>query len=402
MVVLMLVVPLLLSSPSAYSEETPLEDPKKRKKILILSSNGGYGHTSAANTLKTLLGDIYDFKVVYPIDELRIWGLKSGEQIFYNTMLRWGWVQPMNLVVKHVAPRLFQRRQKRIEKLISEQIEAERPDLIISLIPFINYPATEAARKRELPYLLVTTDNDLRNWVHGLQSVKHPNFKVTIGSDLPSTRELLRGRNVPDSAIETIGLPLRPDFYGSKNLKDLQLEYGIPSDKPVVLIMMGGAGGDSAIEYTQHVGNLNIGAHLLVCTGKNKQLARKLRKLKLDASNSITIMGFTDKIADLMAMADVIITKPGPGTINEAMAMRLPVLVDQTTVPLSWEKANIDLIIKYGIGDRVRSYQDMESLLVKYLHDCTLQSHVQQAFHNVPLNHFHEKIPNLIDRMLKT
>ena len=49
------------------------------KKILILSCLGGYGHIAATNTLKQLLGDEYEIETIYPIKELRIFGIPTGE-----------------------------------------------------------------------------------------------------------------------------------------------------------------------------------------------------------------------------------------------------------------------------------------------------------------------------------
>ena len=149
----------------------------------------------------------------------------------------------MNFIVRHLSPPIFRSRLGKIEKIIGSYINTYNPDLIISLIPFVNYPASEAARKKEIPYLLITTDNDLRNWAFELERLRHPQFKVTIGSDLPTTRDILLKKKIPESAIETIGLPLRPDFIAQKDEDKIREEFGLPHDKEIVLIMMGGAGG---------------------------------------------------------------------------------------------------------------------------------------------------------------
>lgn len=354
---------------------------------------------AAANTLKSILSKKYDIKVVYPIDQLRIWGVRSGEQV-YNFMLQFGWIRSMNAITKYLAPRLFKTRKKKIEQMVSRYIGLEKPDLVISLIPYVNFPASEAARKSGVPYLLITTDNDLRNWVHGLHKVTHPNFKVTIGSDLPSTRDLLKQRKISDKCIETIGLPLRPDFKAGKSLAELYRQYHVPSDKPVILIIMGGAGAQSALNYAKKVGRSDLGAHMIIVAGKNEKLAKRLNKIKLHPSNSMTVMGFTDKISDLMALADIVITKPGPGTINEALSMQVPVLIDNTHVPLSWEKANIDLVVRYGVGEKIKNYGEAKELVSKYLKDPTRKKNIEEAFSRVPPNQFQEKIPQIIDSML--
>ena len=381
-----------------FAEEQ--EFPPAKKKILVLSSHGGYGHIAAANTLIALFGKEYDFSIYYPIGEVRVMGIHFREN-FYNFTLEHGLIRTMNFIARNIAPGLFKASRKQIEGTIDSWIEKEKPDLVLSLIPFINYPATEAARKRDIPYLLITTDNDLRNWSYGLEKLRHPNFKVTIGADLPLTRGLLLKKKIPDSAIETIGLPLRLEFTVRKDAEALREEYKIPHDKQVVLIVMGGAGSKTALDYASNIAKMDLSIHMIVCAGRNGPLKSKLEKLELHPSNSMTVMGFTEKIADFMTISDLIITKPGPGTINEAIAMQLPVLVDNTSVSLYWERVNSDMVINYGIGERIKKYKDIQKILVKYLRDDKVRASVDEAFTAIPPNQFHEKIGDIIKLSFK-
>ncbi len=384
-----------------HAESVPSEkiEGTHKKIVLVLSSRGGYGHTAAANTLQKLIGDRYELKVVHPIDQLRIWGVPSGEQ-FYNMMLKRGWIRSMNFLARHLAPRLFRSRKHKIEKIIDSYIQAYQPDLVVSLIPYINYPVSEAARKGDIPYLLVTTDNDLRNWSFGLEKLRHPNFKVTIGSDLPTTRGILRKKNIPESAIETIGLPLRPDFITTKNEDQIREEYQICPEKSVILVMMGGTGSKSSYEYARKIGGMELSTHLIICTGRNEKLKKNLEKVKLHPSNSMTVLGFTERIADLMVIADLIITKPGPGTINEAIAMQLPILVDNVDASLFWERANSEMVVTYGIGEKIKDYKQMRMVLSSFLNDREKRKEIQDSFAAIPPNRFHERIGEIVDSMI--
>jgi UDP-N-acetylglucosamine:LPS N-acetylglucosamine transferase len=113
----------------------------------------------------------------------------------------------------------------------------------------------------------------------------------------------------------------------------------------------------------------------------------------------MTVMPFTDRVPDLMAVSDLIITKPGPGTITEAMAMRLPILIDSTTPILSWEKANIDLIMNYGIGDFIEDFEEVEPLIREFLYDSELRQKMQASYKKIPPNRFNESIASLIEEM---
>ncbi len=374
------------------------EAPCHKKKILVLCSNGGNGHNAAVGALKTILDDRYNFTVVYPIDELEIFGVPSGESL-YNLALRKGWTRSVNIVSRYVAPKVFRRYKKKIETLIANHIQAQKPDLVISVIPFINFSASEAARKAEVPYLIITTDNDLQTFVHGLQGVSHPNFKVVVGTHLWCSQEMLHQRNISDNLIEVIGLPVRPDFLVKKDAKALREQYQIPAHKPIILIMIGGAGGDAAYQYAKTLGQIQMGVHLIACAGRNKEMADDMRRIRLNPSNSLTVMEFTDQIPELMTMADLIITKPGTLSTTESLMMRLPILMDCTNPVIDWEQANIDLIKKYGVGNDIKEFDKAEMLVRDYLYDSELRHRIQLSYQKMPANRFNESIAGIIDEM---
>ena len=373
-------------------------DEEKRKTLLILSSKGGGGHTAAAHTLQKLLSSEYTLHIIHPIDQLRIWGV--GEQL-YNSMLQNGWTRSMNFIVRNIAPHLFRSREEKLERIIDSHIKAYQPDLVISLIPFVNYPASEAARKKQIPYLLITTDNDLRHWVLRLEKLKHPDFRVTIGADLATSRQLLLKKKIPESAIETIGLPLRPEFITQKDEKKIREEFEIRDDKPITLIMMGGAGGNKVHHYAKKIAGLDLSTHIIVVMGRHEKIKKDLERIVVHPSNTLTLLGFTEKIADLMAISHVVITKPGPGTINEAIAMRLPILIDSTDKLLFWERINVDIVLNYGVGERITEPGQIQNFLETYLTDREMKEHLHDCFISIPPNHFHLKIKQIVEDMVE-
>lgn len=368
------------------------------KKILILSSFGGYGHIAAANTIRELLGSEYQIDVIYPIKELRIWGIPSGES-FYNFLISKNWTRLTNWIVRLFPARVFERREQKMARLIEKHIEEKQPDLIISLIPFVNYPATEAARKYDLPFLLVTTDNDLENWVYGLEKLQLSDFKVTIGSDLPTSKNTLLEKLISEDCIETIGLPLRPSFLNPQSKELIRQEYEIPQNRNVLLIMMGGIGASASYQYAKVIAQSSLNVHLIVCVGKNSAMAPKLKKIKVTQGNSIDIVPFTENVHELFAVADVILTKSGPGTINEALALKLPILIDITQPPLFWEEPNIEFVQNFKIGACIHSYKEAPRIIHQYLYDEQLKEEIANAYERIPENQFANRISPLIKEM---
>lgn len=372
----------------------------RRKRILILSSFGGYGHIAAANTLSKLLQEKYEIDIVYPIKELRIWGIPSGES-FYNFLISNNFIRLINWIVPVIAHPLFLHREQKTHAIIEKHIENKSPDLVISLIPFVNYPASEAARKAGIPFLLISTDNDMQNWVYALEKC-HPafsHFQVTIGNDLPTTKGLLLKYGVPESAIKTFGLPIRPEFTLPQNKEALLKKYEMPPNKPVVLITMGGMGARSSYDYAKIIARLPFNLHLIVCIGKNRRLAKKLKKIKLATGNSLDVIPFTENIHEVFSLADLIITKPGPGSINEILALKIPMLIDRIGTPLSWEKANIDLVTAKHLGMCVESLQQLPQLIQQFLFDESFRKKMHHAYENVSENQFAKRVRFLVDEL---
>ena len=369
------------------------------KKILLLSSYGGYGHIAAANTLKSLLGDQYEIETFYPIKEMRIFGITSGESI-YNFLISHNLIRLTNWIVRHFVNWIFLTRGKSTTRLIEGHIKKIEPDIVISLIPFINFPASEAARRYDIPFLLVTTDNNLHNWCFDLHKRRHENFRVTIGSNLPTSKNTLIKKLVPEHVIETIGLPLRPGFLQTKSKEQLRKIYDIPQEKDVVLIMMGGMGSRSTLQYVKTIMRHPLDVHLLVCTGKNQKLAKKLKEIIPAKGNSIDIIPFTEKIHEIFALSDLVITKPGPGTVNEALALKLPALIDCMGVPLFWEKVNIDLVQNQNVGACIRSLKDLPNSINLFLRDEQTREKVVRGYEELAENQFADRIHPIIEEMI--
>ncbi|MCI0381857.1 MAG: hypothetical protein L0207_02245 [Chlamydiae bacterium] len=367
------------------------------KKILVLSSRGGYGHVVAAKSLESLLPTHYALHIVYPINELKIWGVPSGES-FYNALITNNWNRMTNFIVRNLAPPIFQARLDKTEKLIAQHIEEQKADLVISLIPFINYPASEAARKAGIPFLLITTDYDLHNFIYKLDQVIHPKFKMTVSSHLPAEIKIVLNRFVSVEVIEEIGLPLRPQFYSQRNKAELKEKYKIGRNQSVILLMFGGVGVKNLIPYTKEIAKCDLNTHIIICTGKNKNIISALQDIHVHPNNSIQIFPFTEEIPELMTISDLAIMKSGSISVTEAIAMKVPLFVDVTNAPLFWEKLNVDMISSFGIGGAIYQFSDLKKLL-QNLQNQGMINQMRSAFLKIPENQFNKKIVPLIEQM---
>ena len=354
-----------------------------KKKILILYSDGGSCHKSATSALKEVLEDSnYDIQsvnffkdVVGTIDTIKslTFGYVTCEDA-YNKMLSNGWNTLVNYYAMSLAPVLMDWKENDLKNLSKEYFKNHKADLIISTIPMINYSAALGAKELDIPYILLTLDLELKTWLYGFSK---PDFYekmiITLWNDNQQTRERLKEHFVPENKIKVIGFPIRKQFFEKKDISELKKLYGVPENKFVIMIMNGGSGGTAAYRYAKKIISMNIPVHIIACAGRNERITKKLNRLKPNNKVSITTLGFTQNISDVMAISNLLITKPGPGTLNEAISValkhntKLPILIDSTGSALFWEKPHIDLIKNNNLGSSFENIQELEKLILEYL-----------------------------------
>jgi 1,2-diacylglycerol 3-beta-galactosyltransferase len=92
---------------------------------------------------------------------------------------------------------------------------------------------------------------------------------------------------------------------------------------------------------------------LIFLCGRNETLVRRLRHVKLPFP--VHVQGFTEDVVRYMWLSDFFVGKPGPGSVSEALAMRLPVIVHAGARTMAQERFNVEWIKKQGLGIPVRS-----------------------------------------------
>jgi hypothetical protein len=120
-------------------------------------------------------------------------------------------------------------------------------------------------------------------------------------------------RYSPRAHIQVVPPPVRPDFYRASDQMTARAGLGIPDDAPCVLLMGGGWGLGPIGGTAQALAR--SGVHVLAVAGHNRKLEAQLRR---HASPTLRPFGFTDRIPELMAAADLVITTPGATTCSEA------------------------------------------------------------------------------------
>jgi len=222
-------------------------------------------------------------------------------------------------------------------------LEATRPDLVVSVHPLVNRLIGNARRTYKLSFRFVTVVTDLVT-VHAAWA--DPDAELCI---VPTQEayDLFCARGFPPEKLVQAGFPVHPKFatYAGTR-REARAQLGIDLDPFTLLVTSGGVGSGQLRELVLDLDRAYPKLQLMVVTGKNATLRQEL--LALGLRPGIHIYGFVDNMEQLMAASDIIITKAGPGTLMEAMAMRRPVIVTEAVG--MQERGNIDFVLNHELG----------------------------------------------------
>lgn len=129
----------------------------------------------------------------------------------------------------------------------------------------------------------------------------------------------------PATPIATIPPPVRSEFYRALARPAARIGLGIADEDRCVLLIMGSRGIGALAGIAAKL--IWAGFHVIVVAGRNARLEGRLRQLASGPDGGrLTVFGYTDRVAELMAAADLVIT--GPGSVcAEARTVGRPLLL---------------------------------------------------------------------------
>ncbi|MGO9097488.1 MAG: DNA-directed RNA polymerase subunit K [Bryobacteraceae bacterium] len=134
-----------------------------------------------------------------------------------------------------------------------------------------------------------------------------------------------------------------------------RVRLGLDPGRRTGLVLFGGQGSRVMLEIARRLDSCGLGLQLILICGRNEKLRRKLGEEKSRLPRFVE--GFTTEIPYYMALSDFFIGKPGPGSISEALAMKLPAIVERNAWTLPQERYNADWVVEHGVGMVVPNFR---------------------------------------------
>jgi len=332
------------------------------RKIDLIYIDSGGGHRAAATALSEVIRQQqrpWDLRplniqdILDPIDFIRkSTGIQFQE--LYNIMLRRNWTlgSPQLVPVMHMLIRFWHNEQV---QLLEEQWRWNRPDMVVSLIPHYNRALKQALERVWPGTPLVTILTDIADYPPHFWIERQDQY-VICGSNRAAEQALALG--LPKDRLKQVsGMILHPKFYApwNRDRGEERVKLGLRPDLPTGLVLFGGQGSIDMVKIARALNGSSLDLQLVLLCGRNETAARQLRSM-LPARIPMYIGGFTSDIPHYMALSDFFIGKAGPGSVSEALAMRLPVIVEKNAWTLPQERYNADWIEEQGVGIVVSSF----------------------------------------------
>jgi 1,2-diacylglycerol 3-beta-galactosyltransferase len=333
------------------------------KHVDFVFFDAGGGHRAAATALKTVIeqrGLPWRVRLVNLqeiLDELDIFRKLTGirMQDVYNLILKKGWTlgSPQLTVAMHWLIRLYHPAQVRVLKKFWADA---KPDLVVSVIPNFGRALYQSLKAVHPQTPLVTVLTDIADYPPHFWIERDQRQYYICGSERAIQQASVFGYG-PDRALRVSGMVLNPKFYEVPHVdRDAgRARLGLKQDLPTGLILFGGQGSKAIKSILERLEASRVNAQFIAICGKNEKLRAALaaRAWRMP----VHVEGFTTDVPYFMRLSDFFIGKPGPGSISEAVAMHLPVIVARNAWTLPQERYNAEWVNRNQIGIVLSSFR---------------------------------------------
>jgi 1,2-diacylglycerol 3-beta-galactosyltransferase len=268
--------------------------------------------------------------------------------------------------------------------------------MVVSLIPHFNRALHESLSRTYPCTPMVTVLTDIADYPPHFWIEPQDQY-VICGS--PKAAEQAREIGIPAARILRVsGMILHPKFYVAKSqpraaeLARLGLNPGLTTG----LVMFGGEGSAQMLKIARRLNRSGLPIQLILLCGRNRELTSQLRALPKNIP--MAIENFTTDVPYYMALSDFFIGKAGPGSLSEALAMRLPVIVERNAWTLAHERYNTEWVRERGFGVVVSSFSNVAGAVEQLLDSRTYSTLRERA--STDRNRAVFEIPDLLAEIL--
>ncbi len=363
--------------------------------VLLFTIDAGGGHRAAARALAAAAEEtkppfrlrVESFQqILIELDILkRVTGFSIEDG--YNWILRQRWNAAMVPLLRVVHAAIWVRRRTIVRTLAAWLRRQPRLAAVVSVMPNFNGVMRDAIREAVpgTPLVVVLTDfADFppRFWIEpGLD-------RVVVGTD--EAREQALAIGIPLERISRVsGMVMHPRFYraGEPSVRGrVRGELGLGEADFAVTLLFGGKGSPEIAPLSERLLAADPAFRVIAICGDNPALLERLGPIEARAGGRLVRLGFTDRVAELLAASDLLVTKPGPGSLSEAFHQRVPAIVTRNIHTIPQERFNTDFVRDRGLGLVVSRTRDIPAAALRLFRDVAGRAAIRERLAALPEN----------------
>jgi len=330
-------------------------------KLLILSSDTGEGHNSAAAAIESAaISAGFRTSIRKPLEEST--GLNRAFAGFYNTLLRHRpqWMKLYFRMIDSIRPNERDYFYSKVRKYIREFIDAEGPDIVLSVHPMLNHFLQRFIKEEQLGIACYTflTDPFPPFW-RGWSSPYVDRYFVPTDEAL----QALTASGIPAWRIERVAMPVRSQFVPATMTDIQEFRESLRMDNASIILINGGArGGGPLLKIYETILKAATNSNIVVVCGSNSQLRRRIDEMRHAKTRTF---GFVQDLHRYVGAADLVVTKPGALSGYEALACRVPVLFTALRCLMPQESGLFEAAEHYDFGFVARTFDDLAGIIRK-------------------------------------
>jgi hypothetical protein len=242
------------------------------------------------------------------------------------------------------------------------------PRVVVSFVPMHNRLFFEALRAERPDTRCMVVPVDFEELFPNYWFDPLADADVHCGTQRLAQDALAAG--VPAARVHAIpGMPTHPRFHEARTIDRAAAltELGLDPSLPTVLVFFGAQGSRTIVDVAAYLDAAPMRVNLIAACGHHAGIRERLSAAS--ARSPRHVVGFTRDIPALMRVSDVLVGKPGPISIFEAIASRLPmVLWDNPAFGVLFDY-NLEWVEQAGVGVRIRTAADVADAVQRVLGD---------------------------------
>lgn len=380
---------------------TPI-DPK----ILIISSDTGGGHRSAAAAItngiqKFWQGDSVAVRTLRAVEESH--HITDRLVNLYNWTLRnrQHWMKYLYWAVNKIRPETREFFMKRCLGFFRESFEKWCPHIVVSVHPLTQHICARILKElnlsHQVPLVTVVTDPCYGFWKGW--ACEEVSLYLVANDD---ARRQLIDYGISPERIKITGMPVDPKFHeiNPADAQTARKAYGLDPDKFTVFVNAGWIGGGNIPQIFRELVRGDLDVQAIFLAGKNDELRLEAEDIAKSAKFPVKVIGYSDEIEKLMQSANIMVSKLGGLTTFEALACRLPIIADATTPPMPQEAGTVRLLEEKGAGLLIRNPSEIVPALRGLMADDSLYARMKAATEGLAIPNSTEQIIREISALM--